>query len=428
MNILLYITFGLMLILFFLRVPIWAAIILPCIPYFILNDIPLSVIPSILTAGQITSFILLAFPLFTLAGRLMNTGDITRRIFHFADVNVGWIRGGLGHTNVLASMLFAGMSGSAIADISGLGSIEIKGMIEKGYDLDFSTGITLASSVVGPIIPPSVPVIFYAVIAEESVEKLFLGGLVPGCIIGVSLMLWIFFTTKARNYALRKRPTIKEILLSWKDVILPLMTPAIIILGMTGGIFTPTEAASSAIVYAIILGLFVYKQLTIKTILHDLKETTLFCGGIYLIVAASMLLSFIITRERIADQLVSAVLASSMHPKLVIFILVLITLFLGCFIEVTALIILILPVFTPIVNGVGYSTVSFGVLFILSAVLGVLTPPFGLGLYIASGMTKLSFQRTVKSVSIYFIPLIAVIMLILLFPQIVSFFPDAVLK
>ncbi len=425
MNPTLYITFGLMIVLFFARIPIWAAILVACFPYFILNDVPVSAVPSIMTTGQITSFILLAFPLFTLAGRLMNTGEITTKIFDFASVNVGWIRGGLGHANVLASMIFAGMSGSAVADISGLGSIELKGMTEKGYDVEFATGVTLASSVIGPIIPPSTPIIFYAVIAEESVAKLFVGGMVPGCLVGLALMIWIFLSCGKRNYPLRARPSLREYLCSCREVSLPLMTPAIIILGMVSGIFSPTEAACVAVLYSTVLGVFFYRKLGFSELVNDLKETVLFSGSIYLIVAASMVMSFIITRERFADMLVSAILSSQINSTLVIVILVLITLFLGCFIDVTAMMILVLPVMIPIVDAVAFSKVAFGVIFVLSAVLGVLTPPFGLGLFIASGISGLSFDRTVRSVMPYFIPLGIVITLIILVPEIVTFLPNA---
>lgn len=428
MNTLFVATIVLLVLFMCARMPIWAAIVLAGIPYLLFSGVPLSAVASTMAGGQITSFILLAFPLFSLAGRLMNTGEISKRIFDFANTNVGWIRGGLGQVNIAASMLFAGMSGSAIADISGLGAIELKGMRDKGYDIDFSIGITLASSVIGPIIPPSTPMIIYSVISGESVLRLFLGGFLPGILIGGTLMIMVYFITRNRKYPVEKRPTLIEHLKSWKAVFLSLFTTVILFSGMIGGIFTPTEAASVAVLYAIFLGMVVYKNITLKMLIEDIKDTMLFCANIYTIVAASMVLSFIFTRENIGITLVGFVMQSALPPAAVVFLLLIITLLLGCFIEVSALIILILPILIPIVTAIGFPPVAFGVIFILTSVLGILTPPFGLGLYIGAEIAGLDFKRTVKSVIPFFLPLFIVITLMVFFPRIVTLIPDVVLR
>lgn len=420
-------TLIILLTLMVFKFPIWASIIMACVPYFLLTGVPLAAVTTIMASGQITSFILLAFPLFSLAGRLMNTGEVTKRIFDFANLSVGWIRGGLGQVNILASMLFAGMSGAAVADISGLGNIEIKGMIDKNYDVDFASGITLASSVLGPIIPPSTAVIIYCVISGESVLRMFLGGFLPGIIIAASLMLMVFIITKNKQYPLEKRPGFIEYLKGIKSVFLSMLTPAIILFGMFGGIFTPTEASSVAVVYAAFLGVVVYKNISLKRLIQDIKETAYFCSGIYAIVAASAVLSFIFTRENIGPKLAALITGTSLNPTFVIFLLLAIVLLLGCFIEVAAMMILILPVLIPIVKAVGYSPVAFGLIFILTATLGILTPPFGLGLYIGANITGLSFQDTVKSVTPFFIPLILVIIVMVFFPSIVTIVPNVIL-
>lgn len=422
------ITLVLLLVFMAGSVPIWASIILASIPYLLINEIPLSAISSIMVGGQITSFILLAFPLFSLAGTLMNSGGISKKICDFANTNVGWIRGGLGQVNIAASMIFAGMSGSAIADISGLGRIELKGMKENGYDDDFSVGITLASSVVGPIIPPSTPMIIYSVISGESVLKLFLGGLMPGITIGLSLGVMVYFMALKRNYPRTKMPTLREHLRSWKEVFLSLMTTVIIFSGMIGGIFTPTEAAAVAVIYSMFLGMFVYKNLTLKKLVSDIRETMLFCGNIFAIVAASMVLSFIFTRENIGPALVGLIQQAGLPSIAVLFMLLAVVILLGCFIEVSALIILILPVMIPIVQFLGYPPLAFGVIFVLTSVLGILTPPFGLGLFIGADISGLDFKRTVRAVTPFFVPLVATIVLMVVFPQIVTFIPSLIVK
>jgi tripartite ATP-independent transporter DctM subunit len=390
----------------------------------VINQVPLSVIPSQMSTGTITSFILLAFPLFTLAGRLMNTGGVTKRIFDFADVVVGWIPGGLGHVNVLASMIFAGMSGSAVADIGGLGVIEIKGMKEKGYDLDFSAAITIASSTIGPIIPPSAPMVLYAVMANESVGRLFIGGVLPGTLMGICLMIMVYFYSLNRNYPVSPRPSLRGILKALGSVILPLMNPLIILSGMIGGMFTPTEAAAVAVAYAFVLGKFVYRELTWRQVFDDIRDTVKFCGSVYVIVGAALIFSTVLTRERVGDMLINFVKSYSLSPTALVFALALIVLIMGCFVEVTAMFFLLVPVFVPLIDAMGISKVFFGVVFTITAVYGILTPPFGLGLFMITSMTGLSFNRVVKATMPFLIPLILAVILLILFPKIVTFLPD----
>jgi tripartite ATP-independent transporter DctM subunit len=406
------------------NVPIWAALVFACIPYFIINQVPLSIIPTQMSTGTITSFILLAFPLFTLAGRLMNTGGVTKRIFDFADTVVGWIPGGLGHVNVFASMIFAGMSGSAVADIGGLGLIEIKGMKEKGYDLDFSAAITIASSAIGPIIPPSAPMVLFAVMANESVGRLFLGGVLPGVVMGISLMIMVYFYSRSRNYPVSIRPTATGFFRALRLVCLPMLNPLIILSGMVGGVFTPTEAAAVAVAYAFLLGKFVYRELTWGQAFGDVKETVKFCGSVYAIVGAALIFSTVLTRERVGDALIEFVKSYSLGPTALIFALSAVVFIMGCFVEVTAMFFLLVPVFVPLIEAMEISKVFFGVVFTIVAVYGILTPPFGLGLFMVSSMTGLSYNRVVKATMPFLIPLIISVILLILFPKIVTFLPD----
>jgi tripartite ATP-independent transporter DctM subunit len=414
--------------LFLLNVPIWVALVFASIPYFIINQVPLSAIPSYMSTGMMTSFVLIAFPLFTLSGRLLNASGITQRIFNFADINVGWIRGGLGHVNVAASMIFAGMSGSAVADLGALGQIEIKGMTDKGYDLEFSTGITLASSTIGPIIPPSTSVILYAVIANASVAKLFLGGIVPGVLMGITLMIMVYFMCKNRNYAVRKMGSLREWLIGLKDVSLALLSPVIMLVGILGGVFTPTEASAVLVAYAIFLGTVVYREMSWKSFVAELRETVKLVSNVYAILGGALIFGFILSRENAGSLLVSFIAAKQLSPLLVTSLIAVLVLFLGCFIEVTAMMMLILPVLMPVVRHVGIDVTYFGVLFIMAAVYGVMTPPFGLGLFIMSGMTGLSFKKTVRATVPFLIPLGVTLFLVILVPQFILFVPNLLAK
>jgi tripartite ATP-independent transporter DctM subunit len=414
----------LFLVFLFLRVPVWAAMTSACISYLLINGIPLVSITTMMAGGGITSYVLLAFPLYSLAGNLMNRGSVGKRIYDFSTINVGWIRGGLGHVNVLASMLFAGMSGTAIADISGLGAIEIKQMTDHGYDREFSVGITIASSVVGPIIPPSTAAIVYCVMANQSVVDLFIGGFLPGILIGISLMVAIYIVSGKKNYEVTKRPTFMQHLKSWGAVLPSLLTPVIILLGMFGGIFTPTEAAGVAVIYTALLSIMIYKDISWKDFFVEVKNTAIFCAGIYLIIASASVFSFILTRENISSLLLNAVMSSSLSPQITIVLISLVILFLGCFLDGTTVMILVLPIVIPIVKAMNFDLIAFGIIVILSAVMGVMTPPFGLGLFIGSKISGLSFGRTNRATAPWLIPIAVCVLLMIFFPEIISVIPN----
>lgn len=414
----------LFLVLLFLRVPVWASMTTACISYLLINDIPLVSITTMMAGGGITSYVLLAFPLYSLVGNLMNRGSVGKRIFDFSTINVGWIRGGLGHVNVLSSMLFAGMSGTAIADISGLGAIEIKQMTDHGYDKEFAVGITIASSVVGPIIPPSTAAIVYCVIANQSVIDLFIGGFLPGALIGLSLMIAIYIVSGKKNYEVTKRPTFLQHIKSWRPVLLSLLTPIIILLGMFGGLFTPTEAAGVAVLYTALLSIVIYKDITWKDFFIEVKSTAMFCAGIYLIIASASVFSFILTRENISASLLQAVMGSNLSPQVTIILITLVILFLGCFLDGTTVMILVLPIVMPIVKALQFDLIAFGIIVILSAVMGVMTPPFGLGLFIGSKISGLTFGKTAKATIPWLIPIGICVLLMIYFPQIASVIPN----
>ena len=292
-----------LLVLLALRIPIAFSLGLVALIYVLFSEtIPLGVVAQRLT-GSMNSFVLLAVPFFMLAGKLMNTGGITKRIFNFANDLVGHITGGLGHVNIVASLIFAGMSGSAVADAAGLGSIEIKAMRDEGYDPDFSAAVTAASSTIGPIIPPSIPIVLYGVMAEVSIGRLFIGGIVPGFMMAISMMIFTYFLAHKRGYARRKRSPLRHLTKSFIAAFPPLLTPVIIVGGILGGVFTPTEAAVVAVLYAFGLSFFVYRELFLWQLPQMIKEVVISTGAILLIVGSASLFGWILTWERVPQML-----------------------------------------------------------------------------------------------------------------------------
>ena len=377
-------------------------------------------------ATSLDSYPLIAIPLFIFAGNLMNTGGITRRLFSFARNLVGYIPGGLGHVNIVASIIFSGMSGNAMADAAGLGTIEIKAMTEDGYDPDFSAAVTAASSTIGPIIPPSIPMVIYAVLSGASVGRLFVAGIIPGLLMGLSLMILVLFFALKRNYPRSKFPTLRVLLKSFADAFLSLVTPAIIIGGIILGIFTPTEAATIASLYAIILGLIVYREVKVKDIIPIIIDTVRGSMAAVIILATATVFSWILVVENVPLLISTLVLNSDMSTGLFLFIILLILLFLGCFMSFTPAAILVLPILVPLLNTMGINLVHFGVVIVLAMMIGQLTPPVGVNLFVVSAIANISFARTVKASWPFIIPLVLVLLLVTYVPQVVLWLPNLV--
>lgn len=411
------------LVLLILGMPIAFVLGVTSAIYIIAKGIPLSIIPHRM-CFSLDSFTLLAIPLFILTGKLMNTGGVTKRIFKFAEALVGHIKGGLGHVNVLASLIFAGMSGTALADIGGLGEVEIQAMKDAGYDLEFSTGVTLASSIIGPIIPPSVPLVIYGVLAEVPVPQLFLGGFLPGIVIAIALMLYIYFTARNRNYPVSERADFKKVVSSFVEAIPPLLTPFIIIGGMTLGIFSPTECAGVAALYALFLGTIVYKELKFADLLIVCKETIKATAQLMFLIASALLFSWVLSVELIPQLMAQALASVTGSPTVFLFIVVLILLFLGTFLENNAIMLLMIPIVVPAASALGVNLVHLGIVMMYTITLGLLTPPVGLGLFVVQDMTGLTLGQTVKAVAPFLIPLFISLCVLVLFPEIVLLLPN----
>lgn len=371
----------------------------------------------------INSFPLIAVPFFILAGHLMNTSGITTKIFTFARATVGWMHGGLGHVNVGASVIFAGMSGAAVADAGGLGNIEIKAMREAGYDSDFSVGITAASSTIGPIIPPSLPLVVYGVIANVSIGQLFAAGLVPGLVMALSLMAMVFVFSRMRGYPRDDRFRLGVFGRTFIDALLPLFTPIIIVGGILSGAFTPTEAAIAAVAYAMFLGVFIYRTLNLRRILKVSMDTLETTASIMMIVAASAIFGWILTANQVAQKFTGALLVMTDDPTMILLVIMLIVLIVGCFMETIAAITILTPVLLPVAVQIGVDPVHFGIILILNLMIGLLTPPVGMVLYVLSKVADIPFERCVVATAPFLVPLLIVLFLLTFVPEITMWLP-----
>jgi len=388
-----------------------------------LPNLSFGLITQMLVYG-INSFTLLAVPLFLLTGMLMNASGVSKRLFDFANALVGHIRGGLAHVNILASFIFSGMSGAAAADAAGLGQIEIKAMEDRGYDKDFSCAVTGASATIGPVVPPSIPLVLYGVLANTSVGKLFIGGIIPGILMVVALMIYCAVIAKKRNYPKGERFSIYPLIRSFIKALPALFTPIIIIGGIWSGIFTPTEAAGVAALYTALIGIFVYRELRLKNLLPILRNAATTSAAILFILACAMIYNNALVRTQVPQVLMDFLFSISKSPFIILVLLTFTLLLFGCFMSTAETITILTPLFAPLLRNVGIDTLHFGLVTVLALMIGQLTPPFGIVLYVLVRVGNISFDRLVKACIPFYIPLFAVLVLIILFPSLVTFLPN----
>ena len=415
--------------------------------------------------GGIDSFPLLAVPFFILAGNLMNNAGITNRIYNYALALVGWLKGGLGHVNVLGSVIFAGMSGTAIADAAGLGTIEIKAMKDHGYATEFAVGVTAASATLGPIIPPSLPFVIYAMMANVSVGALFLAGILPGVLMAVLMMLTVaYFAHKngwggdikfvwsrfggalietavviawplALYYAVQWGAPAQATVITglvvifladWKfkfQAVLPIMTPVLLIGGMTTGLFTPTEGAIAACVWAMVLGLFWYRTLSWRMFVKVCLDTVETTATVLFIVAAASIFGWMLTATGVTAAIADWVLAFTKEPWLFLLLANVLMLFVGCFLEPTAAITILVPILLPIVQKLGINPVHFGLVMVLNLMIGLLHPPMGMVLFVLARVAKLSVERTTAAILPWLVPLLISLVILTYIPAISLWLP-----
>ena len=412
--------------LMFLRVPVAFAMALSAVVALIIGDIPLTLVPQRMF-NSLDSFPLLAIPLFVFVGEAMNTGGITNRIFNFAREYVKHITGSLGHVNVISNVIVAGMSGSAVADASAIGVVEIKAMEKDGFDRDWSAALTAASSTIGPIIPPSIPFVMYAIITETSIGRLFLGGLIPGLMMGISLMIMVYIMSKQRGYKVEPKATWGERLdATWK-AIPSLLTPVIMFSGIVFGIVTPTEGAGIAAAYAIFLGFVVHREMTLPE-LHDIMLRTVHCTAvILLIICSSSAITWVVQTSGLPNQVAAWLLSVSDSKTLLLIFINAVLLIMGCLLESNSIIMIMVPVLMPLIKALGVDPVHFGVFFILNVMIGLITPPVGMCLYVICNIAEVSFDRLSKAIVPFIIPLVVVLFLITFIPDLVMWLPNHVM-
>ncbi|MBM6550686.1 TRAP transporter large permease [Marinomonas ostreistagni] len=417
------ILFTLFFALLLFGMPIVFCLGLSSVAYLFMADIPLTIVPQRLYAGM-DSFVLLCIPGFILAGNLMNVGNITDYIIRFSNSLLGHIRGGLGLANVGGSMIFGGISGTAVADTASIGSVMIPGMARSGYDKPFAAAVTAASSTIGPIIPPSVPMIIVGSLSGISVGKMFMAGVIPGLMLGLAMMVTAYIIAVRRQYPREKRATVKEILSVGRGAFWALLMTFIILYGIIGGVFTPTEASIVASLYAFVVGMFVYKGITWKNLPKILMDTALSSSSLLILVGMANLFGWILTSEQIPQMLADAIFGITSNPILVILILNVVLLLVGGFMETIAALIILFPTLLKVAEGIGMDPIHFGIMAVLNLMIGLTTPPVGVCLFVAAGIGKIPMSQVVKAIWPFLLCNLAVLLLVAYVPAVSLWLPS----
>jgi tripartite ATP-independent transporter DctM subunit len=414
------------LTLLFLGLPITISMGIAAVLALFVGGYTFEVLPLMISRGT-SNYTLIAIPYFILAGNLMNSSGITRRIFDFASALMGHVKGGLAQVNVLASMIFAGISGTAVSDAAGLGLVEIDAMTSKGYEKSYSTAVTLASSVIGPIIPPSVPFLIFATLANVSVAKLFIGGLIPGVVVGLSLMITNYYFAVTGKVKMPKPVPFefKRLIKTFKEGFFALLAPGVLIGGIMSGYVTATEAGILAVVYSLFVGL-IYKELTWKNLFNSLKATIYSSALIMFLIGMGKVVGWITTAERV-PVLASTFLFSVTSSKILLLIIIeIFLLILGMVIDGVTITLIMVPILLPIIDSIGMDRIQFGIVENLVGLIGMATPPVGVGLFIMSSITNLTIPQVVKAFMPFFIPLVIVLILLTYIPSITLWLPNLI--
>jgi C4-dicarboxylate transporter DctM subunit len=415
---------GVLLLLLALGFPVAFAMTGASVVYLLSRGgIPLVVLAQRVTVG-VDSFVLLAIPFFFLAGELMNQGGITKRLVDLAQALVGGIRGGLGHVTVVTNMIMAGMSGSAVADATGTAAVLIPAMEQAGYPRVFSAALVGAASTIGPVIPPSIPFVIYGGITGVSVGRLFLGGVVPGVLMGFFLMGAVYMVAKQRGYRAEGWMTVSDALGSIRRAIPVMLFPFIILGGIFSGIVTPTEAAVVAVVYAIVLSLLFYRELTTPKLIGVLTAVAGNTARITFIIASAGLYGWLLAREGAPQRFTEFLLSISQEPWAILLLVNVLLLVLGCLMETTAILVILTPVLMDLITKVGIDPVHFGVVLTLNLMIGLLTPPVGMVLYVMVGLANVSVTEFTRECAVFMLALVVVLGLITYFPGLVTFLPN----
>ena len=423
MNLALFIFLLIFVLMFLLRMPIPLGMISACTFYFLISGTNVKMVAQQTLGMLFSNYTIIAVPLFIFAANVMNSGKITEMIFGFSKGIVGRFRGGLGHVNVLASLIFSGMTGSAIADAAGLGKMEIEAMRQEGYDDGFSCAITAASATIGPIFPPSIPMVIYSMLSGASVGALFMGGMVPGVLLAIALMIYIAIIARKRNYPRSATIVLREYLLYCLKAIPAILTPVILLIGIYTGVMTPTEAGAVAGFYALIIAILAYRVLSWNGFKQVLIDTVQATGTTSLMVGAATAISYIVAREQIAVKLGNLILSMTSEPVVFLLIVNIALLILGMFIDTSVIQVVFIPIMLPLVNQLGIDLVHFGIVVVFNMMVGLSTPPFGMLLFITSGISGTPLKEVVKEILPMIVAMLIVLIIITYIPGVVLFLP-----
>jgi tripartite ATP-independent transporter DctM subunit len=411
------IPFVVLILAFVIRMPIGFGMLIGSIAYFLAKGMSLSPMVNAVCYGLTNAYILIAIPLFVFTANVMNSSQVTDKIYNFASSLIGRRRGATAYVNVVGSLIFAGMTGSALADASGIGMLEINQMKKEGYDAPFSCATTAASAVIGPIFPPSIPFVIYAMISGASVGKLFLGGMVPALLLALVMCIYILFVSRKRDYPVGLKVTFRQFVDSTFKAIPALLTPVILLGGIYTGIMTPTEAAAVAAAYALVISFLVYRSLNLKALGKILVDTLRTTGTIFLVIAAAYAFAYIITVEQASHYVVQA-LSGIVHARWVFLLAVnILFLILGCLVDVNVSQLVFLPIIMPLVKYFGIDLVHFGVMICLNMMIGLITPPFGMLLFVTAGIGKVSLKDLIRETGPYILVEIIALGIITYVPQ-----------
>ncbi len=408
---------------FIMGIPVAFTLGIAALSYFMMDPfLPIVNMPLRMVTGA-ESYELMAIPLYMLAGNIMNSTGVTDKIFRFTRSLVGHFTGGTAHVNILASLIFSGMSGSALADASGLGKVLIKAMGDEGYDMEFSAAVTGASATIGPIFPPSIPMVLIGGVAGISIGKLFIGGIIPGLLLAFYQMVLVYFISKKRSYPKSVRATFPQLRKVFIEALPALSTPVVILGGILGGFITPTEAGVVAVLYAFVVGMFVYKEAKLSDIFDMFVTTAKDTANIMIIVGAAYALAWVLSKEQVGLLLTNGITSFSTNPTVVLILIIIGFLIAGCFMNPSANIIIFIPMLMPLVNSVGMDLVHFGVIATLVLMVGLVTPPLGLSMFIICEIAGITTAQFTRGMLWFFVALLAVVATMVIFPATVTWLP-----
>lgn len=421
----LFIVFAALLVSLMINVPVAFALGSASLLYMSIADIPKVIIPQQLIAGP-SGWVLLAMPLFVVAGELMNVSTISRRIIDFASALVGHVRGGLAMVNILASMLFGGISGSSVADTAAIGSVLIPGMVKKGYPADYAAAVTSSSATIGIIIPPSIPMIFYAVVARQSVGTLFLAGIIPGILVGVGLMMVAYVFALVGHHPIEKKFSLSNLVTSSRKAFLAILMPVIVVGGIIFGVFTATEAGAIAVAYAFLLGVVVYRAIDFKELYHALVKATITTAIVMIIISTSLIFGWVMTHEGVPQAITRFIVSLELGYHNVLLVLTFVLIVLGTFLHGDPIMFLVVPMFLPVVQQLNIDLVFFGILVCFTIGIGQQTPPVGSCLYVTSAISGSDVLSITKINWAFILVMIALAVLMIYVPELTLFIPTVI--